>query len=379
LALFKGKGKEKKELGKIDLTFLILVLVILTIGLIMLFSASYVDALYREGDSFFYIKKQLIFALVGIGAMLFIAYVVDYHILHRFAVPIMAVTLVLLVVVYFCPPVNGVTRWIPLPIVGSIQPSEIAKFAVITMFAHIISLNFKKMDTFKGGVVPFLPIILTVVPLVLFERHLSGGILIAMICAVMMLVGGTKFRWFGLAGGFAGVAAVAAYFLGLLDSVWSRIEVFVDPFVDARGAGFQNIQALYAICSGGLMGLGLGNSRQKYLYIPEPQNDFIFAIVCEELGFVGAAIIIILFALLVWRGFVIASKAKDKFGAMLVIGIVSQIGIQTIFNIAVVTKTIPNTGIPLPFFSYGGSALLMLLAEIGVVLNVSRHSSMQKN
>ena len=377
MALFKGR--EKKERGKIDLTFLILVLIILTIGLIMLFSASYVDALYREGDSFFYIKKQLIFALVGIGAMLFIAYVVDYHILHRFAVPILAVTLVLLVVVYFCPPVNGVTRWIPLPVVGTIQPSEIAKFAVIVMFAHIISLNFKKMHTFKGGVVPFLPIIVTVVPLVLFERHLSGGILIFMICMVMMFVGGTAKRWFGLAFGGAAVVGVAAYFLGLLDSVWSRIEVFIDPFVDARGAGFQNIQALYAICSGGLMGLGLGNSRQKYLYIPEPQNDFIFSIVCEELGFVGAAIIIILFALLVWRGFVIASKAKDKFGAMLVIGIVSQIGIQTIFNIAVVTKTIPNTGIPLPFFSYGGSALLMLLAEIGVVLNVSRYSSMQKN
>ncbi|MBE6788948.1 MAG: cell division protein FtsW [Ruminococcaceae bacterium] len=362
-----------------DLTFLILVFVILTIGLIMLFSASYVDALYREGDSFFYIKKQFIFALVGIAAMFFIAYVVDYHILHRFAVPILLVTEVLLVVVYFCPPVNGVTRWIPLPIVGTIQPSEIAKFAVITMFAHIISLNFKKMDTFKGGVLPFLPIILTVVPLVLFERHLSGGILIALICAVMMLVGGTKLRWFGLAGAGAGAAAVAAYFLGLLDSVWSRIEVFIDPFVDARGAGFQNIQALYAICSGGLMGLGLGNSRQKYLYIPEPQNDFIFAIVCEELGFVGAAIIIILFALLVWRGFVIASKAKDKFGSMLVIGVVSQIGLQTILNIAVVTKSVPNTGIPLPFFSYGGSALLILLAEIGVVLNVSRHSMMEKN
>ena len=379
MALFKGKGKEKKELGKIDLTFLILVLVILTIGLIMLFSASYVDALYREGDSFFYIKKQLVFALVGIGAMLIIAYAVDYHILHRFALPILIITIILLIVVYFCPPVNGVTRWIPLPVVGSIQPSEIAKFAVIAMFAHIISLNFKKMDTFRGGVVPFIPIIITVVPLVLFERHLSGGILIALICAVMMLVGGTKFRWFGLAGSFAGVAAVAAYFLRLLDSVKSRLDVFIDPFVDARGAGFQNIQALYAICSGGLMGLGLGNSRQKYLYIPEPQNDFIFAIVCEELGFVGAAIIIILFALLVWRGFVIASKAKDKFGAMLVIGVVSQIGLQTILNIAVVTKTVPNTGIPLPFFSYGGSALLILLAEIGVVLNVSRHSSMQKN
>ena len=374
---FKKIG-EKKVQGKIDLTFLILVLIILTIGLIMLFSASYVDALYREGDSFFYIKKQLIFAVVGVIAMLFIGYVVDYHILHRFALPILIVTEILLVVVYFCPPVNGVHRWIPFPVVGTIQPSEIAKFAVIVMFAHLISLNFKKMHTFKSGVLPFLPVILTVVPLVLFERHLSGGILIALICAVMMLIGGTKMRWFGLAGGGAAALAVVAYAVGLLDSVKSRLEVFIDPFVDAQGAGFQNIQSLYAICSGGLMGLGLGNSRQKYLYIPEPQNDFIFAIVCEELGFIGATIIIILFALLVWRGFVIASKARDKFGTMLVIGIVAQVGLQTILNIAVVTKSVPNTGIPLPFFSYGGSALLILLAEMGVVLNVSRHSNMEK-
>lgn len=374
---FKNSGK-KKEIGKIDLPFLILVLVILTIGLIMLFSASYVDALYREGDPFFYIKKQAIFAVVGICAMLFIAYVVDYHILHRFALPILAVTVVLLIIVYFCPPVNGVHRWIPVPIVGTIQPSEIAKFAVIAMFAHIISLNYKTMHTFKGGVLPFAVIGGVVVPLVLFERHLSGGILIFMICVVMMMIGGTKMRWFGLSFGGAAVAGVAAYAVGLLDSVKSRFEVFIDPFVDAQGAGFQNIQSLYAICSGGLMGLGLGNSRQKYLYIPEPQNDFIFAIVCEELGFVGAAIIIILFALLVWRGFVIASKAKDKFGTMLVIGIVAQVGLQTILNIAVVTKSVPNTGIPLPFFSYGGSALLILLAEMGVVLNVSRHSTMEK-
>ena len=370
--------RKPSRAGKIDLTFLILVLIILTIGLIMLFSASYVDAFYREGDSFFYIKKQAVFAVVGIAAMLFIGYYVDYHILHRFAVPILIVTEILLVAVYFFPAVNGVHRWIPVPFIGTFQPSEIAKFAVITMFAHIISLNYKKMDTFRGGVLPFLPIILTVVPLVLFERHLSGGILIALICAVMMLVGGTRGRWFGLAGAGACAAAFAAYFLGLLDSVWSRIEVFIDPFVDPRKNGFQNIQALYAICSGGLMGVGLGNSRQKYLYIPEPQNDFIFAIVCEELGFVGAAIIFILFALLVWRGFVIASKSKDKFGTMLVIGIVAQVGLQTILNIAVVTKTVPNTGIPLPFFSYGGSALLMLLAEMGVVLNVSRQAAMEK-
>lgn len=375
---FKIFGSKNKP-GRIDVTFLLLVLAVLTIGLIMLFSASYVEALYREGDSFFYIKKQLIFAAVGIVAMLFIAYCVDYHILHRFAIPILIVTEILLVAVYFCPAVNGVHRWIPVPLVGTIQPSEIAKFAVIAVFAHIISLNYKKMDTFKGGVVPFLPVILTVVPLVLFERHLSGGILIAMICAVMMLVGGTKFRWFGLAGGLAGIAGVAAYFLGLLDSVWYRIKVFIDPFVDPRDTGFQNIQALYAICSGGLMGVGLGNSRQKYLYIPEPQNDFIFSIVCEELGFVGAAFILLLFAFLVYEGFVIAARAKDKFGSLLVIGIISQVGLQTILNVAVVTKTVPNTGIPLPFFSYGGSALLILLAEMGVVLNVSRHSKVDKS
>ncbi len=375
---FKQSGK-KKDRGKIDLTFLILVMVILTIGLIMLFSASYVEALYREGDSFYYIRKQLIFAVVGIVFMLGVAFIPDYHILHRFALPILIVTEILLVVVYFCPPVNGVTRWIPVPFIGSIQPSEIAKFAVVVIFAHLISLNYKKMHTFKGGILPFLPVIITVVPLVLFERHLSGGILIALICAVMLLIGGVKLRWFGLAGGFAAVAAVVAYLAGLLDSVWSRIEVFIDPFVDPQNAGFQNIQALYAICSGGLMGLGLGNSRQKFLYIPEPQNDFIFAIVCEELGFVGAAIILILFALLVWRGFVIASKAKDKFGTMLVIGIVAQVGLQVILNIAVVTKMVPNTGIPLPFFSYGGSALLMLLGEMGVVLNVSRYSNMEKD
>ena len=381
MAVKNGTKKMKKlkmPKGKIDMPFLILVLVILTIGLIMLFSASYVDAYYNEGDSFHYIKRQLVFAVVGIIAMLFIAYVVDYHILHKFALPILIVTEILLVAVYFCPEVNGVHRWIPVPIIGSFQPSEIAKFSVVVIFAHIISLNYKKMNTFKYGVAPFLPIILTVVPLVLFERHLSGGILIAMLCAVLMMVGGTQASWFALAGGGAVGAAVLAYFLGLLKSVWPRIEVFLDPFVDAQGAGFQNIQALYAICSGGLMGLGLGNSRQKYLYIPEPQNDFIFAIVCEELGFVGATIILILFALLVWRGFVIASKAKDKFGTMLAIGLVAQIGLQTILNVAVVTKVVPNTGIPLPFFSYGGSALMMLLAEMGVVLNISRHSNMEK-
>ena len=375
---FKIFGSKSKP-GRIDITFLLLVLAVLTIGLIMLFSASYVEALYREGDSFFYIKKQLMFAVAGIIAMFAIAYLIDYHWLHRFAFAIYIVSIFLLIIVYFCPAVNGVHRWIPVPLVGTVQPSEIAKFAIIIIYAHTISVNYKLIGTFKGGVLPLVLFMIPVFLLVFFERHISGALLIALICAVLMFVGGIKMRWFGVAAGVGGVAAVVAGFFGVYKSVWYRVQVFIDPFVDPRVTGFQNIQALYAICSGGLMGAGLGNSRQKYLYIPEPQNDFIFSIVCEELGFVGAAFILLLFAFLVYQGFVIAARAKDKFGSLLVIGIMAQIGLQTILNVAVVTKMFPNTGIPLPFFSYGGSALLVLLAEMGVVLNVSRHSKMDKS
>ncbi|MBQ3049047.1 MAG: FtsW/RodA/SpoVE family cell cycle protein, partial [Oscillospiraceae bacterium] len=229
------------------------------------------------------------------------------------------------------------------------------------------------------GVVPFVVTFGVIAVLMLLEPHVSGTVLIFTLAAIMMFVGGTRFRWFGLAAAAAAVAVgIFLIMPGGLSYARERIDIWLDPYVDPQGDGFQTIQSLIAIGSGGIMGKGLGDSRQKYLYIPEPQNDFIFAVVCEELGFVGATIIIILFALLVWRGFIIAMRAKDKFGSMLAVGLTMQVGIQTLLNIAVVTNTVPNTGISLPFFSYGGTALLMLLFQMGVVLSISREARIDK-
>ena len=235
------------------------------------------------------------------------------------------------------------------------------------------------MKTFRYGILPFLIVLGVISGLMVLEPHLSGTILILTIGIVMMFVGGVDLKWFVL-----GVAALAAGVVvvvmipGVIQYAQSRLEYWLDPFADPQCLGFQTIQSLLAIGSGGVMGLGLGNSRQKYLYIPEPQNDFVFSIVCEELGLVGASIIVILFALLVWRGYVIAIRAQDKFGTMLSVGLTTQVGLQALLNIAVVTNTIPNTGISLPFFSYGGTALMMLLAQMGVILSVSRRAALEK-
>ena len=368
----------KESVGSIDITFLVLVILLATFGLIMLFSASYASALYRNDDSFYYVRKQLIWAGVGIVGMIGAA-IFDYRWFNKLAVPMFLFTLLLLVVVLFMAPSNNATRWIWLPGGGSIQPSEVAKFTVVVIFAKLIMANQDKMKTLKYGIIPFVAILSIVAGLMVLEPHLSGTILILGIGAIMMFVGGTDLKWFAIAVTAAVVALGAVLMLpGVIEYAATRVQHWLDPFLDPRGKGYQTIQSLYAIASGGLMGLGLGNSRQKYLYIPEPQNDFIFAIVCEELGFVGAAIIIILFALLVWRGFVIAMKARDKFGAMLAVGLTVQVGLQAILNIAVVTNLIPNTGISLPFFSYGGTSLTMLLAEMGVVLSVSRRAALEK-
>lgn len=368
----------KEARGSIDITFLVLVLFLVTFGLIMLFSASYANALYHKDDSFFYVKKQVIFAAIGIVGMVVMA-IVDYRIFNKLAVVMMLGSLVLLVIVLFMAPSNNARRWIWLPGGGNFQPSEVAKFAVICMFAKLIMVNQDRMKTFKYGIVPFAVILVAVAALMIAEPHLSGTILILAIGATMMFVGGTDLKWFGIAiiGGVL-LLGIVVMLPGVIDYAAGRIEHWLNPFIDPKGEGYQTIQSLYAIASGGLMGLGLGNSRQKYLYIPEPQNDFIFAIVCEELGFVGAALIVILFALLVWRGFVIAMKARDKFGAMLAVGLTVQVGLQALLNIAVVTNTIPNTGISLPFFSYGGTSLTMLLAQMGVVLSVSRRAALEK-
>ena len=359
----------------LDVAFLAILLLLLCYGLLMLYSAGYAVALYRRGDAYAYIRPQLLFAALGVAAM-YAASLVDYHIWHRLAWPLLGVSLVLLVIVLFMPEYNGCKRWLVLPGLGTLQPSEIAKFSVVLVFSHIISLNHDRMKTFSTGVLPFGLVLGAVAVLMLLEPHLSGTVLILGIGAVLMFVGGTGLRWFGIAAAL-GVGAVAAAVVLLPDLVpyaASRLASWQDPFADPLGEGHQTIQSLYAITSGGLVGLGLGNSRQKYLYVPEPQNDFIFSILCEELGFAGAALVILLFLALFLRGMSIAVRARDKFGALLVVGFVTQVILQAVLNIAVVTNTIPNTGISLPFFSSGGTSLMMLLGEMGIVLSVSRQA-----
>lgn len=375
-----GKTRKKRiraEKGGIDLTFMFLVLILLAIGLIMLFSASYASAYYETGNSFYYISRQLLFAIVGIIGMFVVANI-DYHILHRFAFLIYIGTVFLLILVLFVHTREDARRWIPLGFT-TFQPSELAKFAVVLIFAHLISTNYDKMKDPKYGVWPFLALMGIVVLLMLLEPHLSGTILILSIGIIMMFVGGTDLKWF-MIGGLLLAAAVVVIVLipGVTPYAMSRIQHWRDPWIDPQGKGFQTIQSLYAIGSGGLMGVGIGNSRQKHLYLPEPQNDFIFSVVCEELGFIGATLIILVFVLLIWRGYVIAMRCRDRFGSMLAIGLTTQVGVQTILNIAVVSNTIPNTGISLPFFSSGGTALVMLLAEMGVILSVSRQTNLEK-
>jgi len=368
----------RRQRGPIDATFLILVLILLTFGLVMLFSASYAYAYYNDGDSFYYIKRQLFFAIIGVVAMLFIGTNINFKILQKYSLLLFAVTLFLLVAVLFVEDQSGFSRWL---YIGSysFQPSEIAKFAIIVLFAHFAAQNADKMKTFQYGVLPFGVCLGLVAILMILEPHVSGTILIGLLGMMMMWFGGTNWRWFALIAGI-GIAAVAVVVFtpNLLEYAQTRVEMWQDPYLDYSGSGYQTIQSLIAIGSGGLWGTGLGNSKQKYLYIPEPQNDFIFAVVCEELGFIGATIIVILFALLVWRGFIIAVRSTDRFGSLLAAGCTFHVGIQAALNIAVVTNSIPNTGISLPFFSSGGTALLMLLGEMGVILSVSRTSTLEK-
>ena len=371
--------ERKKRRGGVDIIFLVLVLVLLCIGLVMMFSASYANAYYYEGDSFYYISKQLQFAVLGLGAMLFCS-LLDYHVFHRFVGIIFVGTAILLIIPLLTSPIAGVHRWIYVPGLGTFQPTEIAKFSTVICFAHIVSLNYKRIKEVRYGLFPFLVIMGVFIGITLLgQRHVSATIILLVLSVSLMVIGGSNKKW--LAVGFMVVVAafaVLVFFTNFLDHVRPRIEGWLDPFADVQGDTYQTAMSLIAIGSGGLMGLGPGNSKQKYLYIPEPQNDFVFAVVCEELGWVGATIIIILFALLIWRGFVIAMRAADKFGSMIAVGITLQVGIQTLLNIAVVTNTFPNTGISLPFFSYGGTALCMLLAEMGIVLSVSRESILEK-
>lgn len=361
----------------LDFPFLILVMLLVTIGLIMLFSASFANAYYyQNGDSYYFIRSQLIWAVIGTIAMISISYF-DYHHLHKFSFVILIAAFILLVAVLFAPRVNQVHRWLQIGPIG-FQPSEIMKFAIVLSFAHMISVNFKKMGTFRYGILPY-AIILSITALLLYlEPHISCLIIVVLLAGGMLYIGGVKLRWFGLvlAVALAGVAYLVL-FTDKLTYANDRVLGWLDPFNPAADT-WQTRQGLLAIGSGGLFGRGFGQSRQKHLYIPEPHNDFIFSVVCEELGFIGALFVVMLFAALVWRGIIISMRAKDKFGSLLGIGLTAQVGLQAILNIFVVTNTMPNTGISLPFFSYGGTSLVMLLAEMGIILSISRSANLEK-
>lgn len=378
-----SKEAKSKDFTQFDLMFFMIVMLLLTVGLIMMFSASHPDALNRYDDSLHYIKRQGPFAVLGVIMMLGISKI-NYRILEKLAIPIMIVTAAFLVAVLVLPPLSpefDYKRWFYIPGFKSFtfQPSELAKFMIVVVFSKYIVKFYNVMKTFTFGVLPFMGILGVTCGLVMLEKHLSGTIIIACIGIVLLIVGGTRFKWLALLGS-VGAAAVGTYmvFSGKFEHALQRIEFYWDPWKDPNDKGWQIIQALYAIGSGGLMGQGVGHSKQKFLYVSEPQNDCIFAIVCEELGFIGAVVIIALFCLLIWRGFAIAMRAPDRFGCLLAVGLTFQVGLQAALNIMVVTKVIPNTGISLPFFSYGGSSLLMLMMQMGVILSISRQSSLQR-
>ena len=366
----------------IDLPFCLLILILLVVGTIMMFSASYAFAYYKEGDSYYYLKRQILFIVLGIAAMAVMSFF-NYNKLHKIAPIVLGIAYFSLVLVLFLPSGDGgVKRWIPLGIFN-LQPSEIAKFAVILFFAHWASKYYKYMQLPLYSVLPGVLVFGSIAGLLLLEPHFSGAVIIGVLTVVMMYVGGTKAKHLIICGVvLVGVVMLLAV-TGILSYAMDRVSDWGQALTAERGTElwdktWQTRNSMYAIGSGGLWGLGLGQSRQKFLYLPEPQNDFIFAIVIEELGLIGAAIILLIFALLVWRGITLSLRAKDRFGKLLGIGLSAQIGIQVILNILVITDWLPNTGISLPFFSYGGSSLIMLLAQMGIVLSVSRTANIEK-
>lgn len=370
--------KAQNVRGRFDAPFFAIVLILLTVGLVMLFSASYAYSYAKYGDSYKFIIRQSIFAAVGVGVMLVVSKI-DYHFWRKLNWVTFFGTLALLVLLLALPPmVEGmdVKRWI---VIGPVnfQPSEVAKFSIILLFASLISANQKLMKDIRF--IGFLVLVLGLTcVLIMLEPHLSATVLVFAIGVVLLVAGGIP-RWLMVSGAIGAVALFGLVLVtGIVGYSSDRITYWRDPWADPTGAGYQTIQSLLAIGSGGIFGRGIGQSRQKYLWVPEPHNDFIFSIVCEELGLLGAMVIILLFAFLVWRGFRIAMRAADKFGALLSLGLTFQVGLQAMLNIWVVTNTMPNTGISLPFFSYGGTSLLILLAEMGIVLSVSRNSNIEK-
>lgn len=374
------KKKRNWVLYGFDYPLFTIVVILLAFGLIMMFSASYANAYTSTGDSLFYLKRQSLFAVAGLAIMLILS-TIDYHIFQTkvMVYGIAALSIALMAAVKIMGTTQGgAERWLQIGEI-TFQPSEILKFGVIVFFAYLTERRFSKLKDFKSGFLPFSLALGVSCALLMAQPHLSGTIIVFAIGFAMMFVAGVSPKYLLLMlGGLAVLVVAAVMILNAMgiDYFSTRIISFQDPEFDIHDKTFQTYQSLVTIGSGGMFGLGFGNSRQKYNYLPMSRNDFIFSIICEELGFVGAFLVILLFVILVWRGFYICSKAKDKFGMMLAFGITFQIGIQALLNIAVVTNSVPNTGISLPFFSYGGTALLMQLAEMGILLSVSRKADL---
>lgn len=354
-----------------DFTMLIVVLILLSLGLTMVLSASTPKSLSEYGTSYQYFVKQLIFAILGIIAMLIISKI-DYRFYQKFYKIAWIVSVILLALVLIIgKEVNEAKRWIGITETLSFQPSEVVKFLMIVFYAGILTKNRDELGNFWLGLVKHVAILAPIIVLLLLEPHFSVSIVILGTCCMMMIMAGCKFWQFVACGLTVGVPALVALVI-MAPYRLVRVTTFLDPWSDQLGKGWQVVQSLYAIGSGGLFGLGLGESNQKYLYLPEPHNDFIFSVLAEELGFLGCVVVIVLFALLIWRGVLTAMKAPDMFGSLIAVGITSLIAIQVIINIAVVTSSMPATGMPLPFFSYGGTSLFILLCQVGVLLNISR-------
>jgi cell division protein FtsW len=388
--------EEQLARGPMDLPFLMLTMMLVGIGLIMVFSASYASAYYDSSASvqnnpLFYIRRQAMFAGVGVVIMYLISKI-NYQTFRILSIPMLIASIFLLVLVLtpLGVDINGSQRWLRMFVLfgPTYQPSEIAKVTVIIFFAARLS----KRDTEKKKkftnrtltgrtlnrlerigfleLVPYGAVLGTVLGLVVLEPHMSGTILIMVGAASVLFAAGINLGWFIGAGSIA--VAGLTLIIATTDYMTNRIKLWINPWEDPKGLGYQTIQSLLAIGSGGLLGLGLGKSRQKFLYIPEPENDFVFPIVVEELGFIGGAIVLILFAMLILRGYWLALHARDKFGTLTIVGIITLLATQVFLNIGVVTNLIPNTGISLPFFSYGGTALVIHMAEMGVILSISR-------
>lgn len=369
----KGKKRTKLKLKSGDFWLMLFTLMLVLFGLIMVFSASYYSSISQDGNPYSYLVRHGAWVVFGLAAMAFGA-LFDYRKYKKWALPILIVSVILLVLVLtpLGQTTNGATRWIKVGPV-TLMPGEIAKIAAIIFVAWFLSEDASRIKSLKRGILPLLGIIAVYGALIVKQPNLSTAITVCGIIIAMMLVAGLKWRYVATAGGI-GVVGILSIVIFMKDTYWyNRLTSFTDPFQDALGDGYQAVQSLLALGSGGLFGVGLGKSVQKNLYLPEPQNDFILAIIGEELGYIGVLLLIALYCLFIWRGIHIALNAPDQFGLLLASGIVLMVAIQVILNIAVVTSSMPPTGINLPFISYGGNALLIFMFSAGVLLNISRH------